>query len=29
MSALLDHGPHTVKIWMEIEVTDSRGNIVR
>lgn len=29
MSFLLDHGPHTVKIWMEEEVTDSRGNKVR
>lgn len=29
MSFLLDHGPHTVKIWMEIEVTDSRGNTIR
>jgi hypothetical protein len=29
MSFLLDHGPHTVKIWMEIEVTDSRGNVTR
>jgi len=29
MSTLLDHGPHTVKIWVEEEVTDSRGNIIR
>lgn len=29
MSFLLDHGPHTVKVWMEEEVTDSRGNKVR
>jgi hypothetical protein len=29
MSFLLDHGPHTVKVWMEIETTDSRGNVVR
>lgn len=26
---LLDHGPHTVQIWMEEEITDSRGNVVR
>jgi hypothetical protein len=29
MSFLLDHGPHTVKIWVEEEVTDSYGNAVR
>ena len=29
MSLLLDRGPHTVKIWVEEEVTDSRGNVVR
>jgi hypothetical protein len=29
MSALLDHGPHTVKIWVEEEAIDSRGNVVR
>jgi len=29
VSALIDRGPHTVKIWMEEEVTDSRGNIIR
>lgn len=27
--SLLDHGPHTVKIWIEELVTDSRGNAVR
>lgn len=27
--SLLDRGPHTVKIWVEEEVTDSRGNAVR
>lgn len=27
--SLLDHGPHTVKIWVEEEVLDSRGNAVR
>jgi hypothetical protein len=29
MSFLLDHGPHTVKVWMEEVVTDSRGTEVR
>ena len=29
MSVLLDYGPHTVKIWIEEETTDSRGNVVR
>lgn len=29
MSILLDHGPHTVTVFMEEEVTDSRGNKVR
>jgi len=29
VSTLLDHGPHTVKIWVEIEATDSRGNAIR
>ena len=29
MSRLIDHGPHTVKIWIEEEVTDTRGNVVR
>lgn len=29
MSVLLDYGPHTVKIWIEEETTDSRGNAVR
>lgn len=29
MSFLLDHGPHTVKIWIEEEYTDSRGNVLR
>ncbi len=28
-SNLIDHGPHTVKIWIEEEVTDTRGNAVR
>jgi hypothetical protein len=27
--SLLEHGPHTVKIWIEIEATDSRGNAIR
>jgi hypothetical protein len=27
--SILDNGPHTVKIWLEEEVTDSRGNAVR
>lgn len=27
--SLLDHGPHTVKIWIEEEVVDSRGNAIR
>jgi hypothetical protein len=29
VSILLDHGPHTVTVFMEEEVTDSRGNSVR
>jgi hypothetical protein len=29
VSILLDRGPHTVKIWVEEEATDSRGNKVR
>lgn len=29
MSLLLDRGPHTVKIWIEEETTDSRGNVIR
>lgn len=29
MSILIDHGPHTVKIWVEEVVTDSYGNEVR
>lgn len=29
MSMLLDNGPHTVLVYPEEEVTDSRGNIVR
>lgn len=29
MSTLLDRGPHTVKVWIEEEVVDSRGNAVR
>ena len=29
MSLPLDHGPHTVKIWVEEEVVDSRGNAIR
>lgn len=27
--SLLDNGPHTIKVWVEEEVTDSRGNTVR
>lgn len=27
--SLLDHGPHTVKIWVEEEAIDSRGNTIR
>lgn len=27
--SLLDNGPHEVLVWLEEEVTDSRGNIVR
>lgn len=27
--SLLDHGPHEVDVWMEIETTDARGNLVR
>lgn len=27
--SLLDHGPHTVKIYIEEEATDSRGNAIR
>lgn len=29
MSFLLDHGPHTIKVWIETETTDSRGNVIR
>lgn len=29
MSTLLDRGPHTIKVWIEEEVVDSRGNAVR
>lgn len=29
MSILLDYGPHTVSLFMEEEVEDSRGNMVR
>lgn len=29
MSILIDTGPHTVTVYMEEEVTDSRGNKVR
>lgn len=27
--SLLTNGPHTVQVWVEEEVTDSRGNTVR
>jgi hypothetical protein len=27
--SLLAHGPHTVTVYLEVEVTDSRGNTVR
>jgi hypothetical protein len=29
MSALLDHGPHTVHVYTEIQAVDSRGNPTR
>lgn len=29
MSTLLDRGPHTIKVWIEEEVVDTRGNAVR
>jgi hypothetical protein len=29
MSLLLDRGPHTVKVWIEEEALDSRGNTIR
>lgn len=29
MSTLIDHGPHTVQIWVDEQATDSRGNPVR
>lgn len=29
MSILLDFGPHTVKVYPEVEVMDSRGNPVK
>lgn len=29
MSSLLDYGPHTVKVYPEIETTDSYGNVVK
>lgn len=27
--SLIDNGPHTIKVWVEIETTDSRGNVIR
>lgn len=27
--SLLDNGPHEVDVWLEEEITDARGNLVR
>lgn len=29
MSIVLDNGPHTVKVYPEVETTDSYGNVVK
>jgi len=29
VSFLLDHGPHTIRVWVEEEVTDSYGTAIR